>query len=316
MARRSATVLVYHPDEAGRYAALVKAPAGRVTLHAAATVDEAVPVLGDVDVLYAWRFPPALYAKAPRLTWLQVAGAGVEWALVRELPPRVTVTRAPGVFGPWRAEYVLGWGLWTTQRMDAYRGAQRQRRWVGGLTPRRLGGTTMTIVGLGDIGRHISRAARALGLRVIGVSRSGRPVPEAHRVYRVSALPRALGEADWVVVVLPLTSQTRRLIDARALAAMRPTAWLLNVGRGPVVDESALVAALREHRVAGAVLDVFAAEPLPPDHPFWGLDNVVVTPHISGPSTPAEIAPIFNDNLQRFLAGRRLHHVVDRRRGY
>jgi phosphoglycerate dehydrogenase-like enzyme len=316
MARRSATVLVYHPDEAERYAALVKAPRGPVTLHAAATPDEAVPVLADVDVLYAWRFPPALYAGAPRLTWLQVAGAGVEWALVPELPPHVTVTRAPGVFGPWMAEYVLGWCLWATQRMDAYRGAQRQRRWLGSLTPRRLGGTTMAVVGLGDIGRAIARAARALGLRVVGVSRSGRAVPEADRVYRVSALPRALGEADWVVVVLPLTRQTRGLIGARELAAMRPSAWLVNVGRGPVVDESALVAALRERRLAGAVLDVFAAEPLPADHPLWGLDNVVVTPHVSGPSTPAEIAPIFNQNLQNFLAGRRLRHVVDRRQGY
>jgi phosphoglycerate dehydrogenase-like enzyme len=316
MARRSVTLLVYHPDEAARYAELITAPPGRVTLHVAATPDEAARVLADVDVVYAWRFPPALYAKAPRLTWLQAAGAGVEWALVPELPRHVTVTRAPGVFGPWMAEYVLGWCLWVAQRMDAYRGAQRQRRWLGGLIPRRLGGTTMTVVGMGDIGRAIGRAARALGVRVVGVSRSGRPVREAHRVYRASALARALGEADWVVVALPLTPRTRGLIGARELAAMRPAAWLVNVGRGPVVDEPALVAALGERRVAGAVLDVFGAEPLPPDHPLWGLDNVVVTPHISGPSTPPEIAPIFNDNLRRFLAGRRLRHVVPRDRGY
>jgi glyoxylate/hydroxypyruvate reductase len=316
VARRSVTVLVYHPDEASRYAALVKAPPGRVTMHVAATPDEAARVLADVEVLYAWRFPPGLYAKAPRLTWLQVAGAGVEWALVPELPRHVTVTRAPGVFGPWMAEYVLGWCLWVTQRMDAHRGAQRQRRWLGSLIPRRLGGTTMTVVGMGDIGRDIGRAARALGVRVIGVSRGGRPMREADRVYRVSALPRALGAADWVVVVLPLTPQTRGLIGARELAAMRPSAWLVNVGRGPVVDEGALVTALRERRLAGAVLDVFGVEPLPPDHPLWGLDNVVITPHISGPSTPQEIAPIFNDNLLRFLAGRQLRHAVDRDRGY
>ena len=316
MARRPVSVLVYHPDEARRYAALVRAPRGRAVVHVATTPAEAAGALGEVDVLYAWRFPPALYAKTPRLAWMQAAGAGVEWALVPELPAHVTLTRAPGVFGLWMAEYVLGWCLWVTQRMDAYRGAQHQRRWLGSLIPRRLGGTTMTIVGLGDIGRAIGRAARGLGLRVIGVSRSGRAMGEAHRVYRVSALARALAEADWVVIVLPLTAETRGLIGAAELAAMRPSAWLVNAGRGPVVDEAALVAALHERRLAGAVLDVFAIEPLPPDHPLWSLDNVVVTPHIAGPSTPQEIAPVFNDNLGRFLAGRRLRHVVDRRRGY
>jgi phosphoglycerate dehydrogenase-like enzyme len=97
---------------------------------------------------------------------------------------------------------------------------------------------------------------------------------------------------------------------------MKPSAWLLNIARGPVVDEAALVDALRRRVIAGAVLDVFVTEPLPPDHPLWGFDNVIVTPHIAGPSTPEEIAPVFADNLARFLAGRRLKHVVDRRKGY
>jgi len=309
-------VLVYHPYHARRYAALVHAPRGRVNLHVAAAPTEAAPVIADTEVLYAWGVPPSLYPRAGRLRWLQAMGAGVEWALVPELPDRVTVTRAPGVFGPWMAEYVLGWCLWITQRVERYREAQRRRQWLAELLPARLGGATMVIVGLGDIGRAIARTARALGMRVVGVSRSGRPVREALRVDRVTALARALGEADWVVVVLPLTAQTRGLIGARELAAMRRSAWLINVGRGPVIDEAPLVAALQERRIAGAVLDVFASEPLPPQHPLWNLDNAVITPHISGPSTPEEIAPIFDDNLRRFLVGRRLRHVVDRARGY
>jgi glyoxylate/hydroxypyruvate reductase A len=308
-------VLVYHPDEAARYAALVRG-GGRLAVHAAASAEAAAPLIAGIDVLYAWRFPPALYAEAGRLRWLQAMGAGVEWALVPELPPRVTVTRAPGVFGPWMAEYVLGWCAWITQRMETYRAAQRARRWLAEVVPDRLRGTTMAIVGLGDIGRRIARGARALGMRVVGVSRSARPVREADRVYGVSALTRALGQADWVVVVLPLTADTRGLLGERELAAMRPTAWLLNIGRGAVVDEDALLRALRERRIAGAVLDVFPTEPLPRDHLLWNLDNVVITPHIAGPSTPEEISPIFNDNLARFLAGRRLRHVVARRRGY
>lgn len=317
MARRTpVTVLVYHPDEAERYAALVRPPRPGVTVRVAATPEAAAPVVGEAEILYAWRFPPALLGKAGRLRWIQAAGAGVEWAMVPELPAGVTVTRAPGVFGPWMAEYVLGWCAWVTQRMATYLEAKRQRRWLGTVIPRRLGGTTMAIVGLGDIGRDIARAARALGIRVIGVTRSGRPVREAHGVYRPAALPRVLGEADWVVVVLPLTPATRGLIGERELAKMRRSAWLVNIGRGPVVDEPALVSALTERRIAGAVLDVFAIEPLPPTHALWALDNVVVTPHIAGPNVPDEIAQVFNDNLARFLAGRPLRHIVDRRRGY
>lgn len=314
--RRRATVLVYHPDEAARYAAGIRTPAGRVEVRVAGSPEAAAAAVAGADVLYAWGFPPALYPRAGRLAWLQAMAAGVEWALVPELPPHVVVTRAPGVFGPWMAEYVLGWCAWVTQRMETYRDAQRRRQWRSDLLPGRLRGTTMVVVGTGDVGATIARAARRLGLRVLGVNRSGRPVPGLERVYRVSALGQALARADWAVVVLPLTAETRGLIGERQLAALPPSAWLLNVGRGAVVDEAALVRALAGRRIAGAILDVFAAEPLPPRHPLWGLPNVVITPHISGPSTPDELAPIFNDNLARYLAGRRLRHVVDRARGY
>jgi phosphoglycerate dehydrogenase-like enzyme len=312
------TILVYYPNggEAERYAALIRAPRDRVTVHAAATPETALSHAADVDVLYAWKPPTAVYARARRLKWLQAMGAGVDWALVPELAPRVIVTRAPGIFAPWMREYALGWLLWVTQRMETYRAAQRERRWDPHVLPTRLAGTTLAVIGLGDIGRLIAAGARALGMRVVGVSRSGRAVKEAERVYRPAQLPRALAEADFVVVVLPLTEGTRGLIDARALAAMRPSAWLMNIGRGPVVDEHALMAALDERRIAGAILDVFRTEPLPPDHPLWRHDNVVVTPHIAGPDVPEEMAPLFNDNLARYLAGRPLRHVVDRRRGY
>jgi glyoxylate/hydroxypyruvate reductase A len=309
-------VLVYHPDEADRYAALVRAPRGHVVIDVCRTAEEAARAAPDADVIYAWKIPPATYRTAPRVRWLQAMAAGVDWVFVPELPARVVVTRVPGVFGPWMAEYVLGWCTFITQRVETYRAAQRDRRWIETTLPGRLRGTTMAIVGMGDIGRTIARAAGALGIRVIGVSRSGASVKGVARVYRVRDLRRALGGADWVVLAVPLTDATRGLIDAGALAAMKPTAWLFNIARGAVVDEAALVDTLRRRAIAGAVLDVFATEPLPADHPLWAMDNVVVTPHISGPSTPDEIAPVFADNLARFLAGRPLRHVVDRRRGY
>jgi phosphoglycerate dehydrogenase-like enzyme len=153
-------------------------------------------------------------------------------------------------------------------------------------------------------------------MHVIGVSRSGERVPAVERVYRPGHLPRALAAADFVVVAVPLTAKTRGLIGDEALAAMRPGAWLLNIGRGAVIDEAALLSALQTQRLAGAILDVFSTEPLPADHPLWRLDNVVITPHVAGPSTSDEIAPVFNDNLARYLRGRPLQHVVDRARGY
>jgi phosphoglycerate dehydrogenase-like enzyme len=308
------TVLVYHADR--RYAELVRVPKRGVSVHIAATPSEAAGAIADAEILYAWKFPPQLYAKAGRLKWLQVMGAGVDWALVPELPPHVQITRAPGVFGPWMAEYVVAWCLWVTQRLKPYRDAQRQRRWDDHVLPDRLGGKTLTIVGLGDIGRDIARAARGLGMRVLGVSRRGRPVREATKMYPVAAMARALREADFVVLLLPLTPETRGIIGAEALAAMKPIAWLINIARGAVVNESALMEALEQKRIAGAVLDVFDREPLPPSHPLWRMDNVVVTPHISGPSTADALTPVFNDNLARYLAGRPLRHVVDRRRGY
>jgi len=309
------TILVY-ADEADRYAALIRVPRRRVTIRTARTTAEAAALIAEADVLYAWEFPPKLYARAIRLTWLQAIGAGVDWALTPELPSHVTVTRAPGIFGPWIAEYVMGWCARVTQRMALYLGAQHERRWMASALPDRLYGRTLTVVGLGDVGRAIARAARAFGMRVLGVSRSGRAVREVERVYATRHLTRALAAADFAVLTLPLTPATRHLIGRRQLAAMKPGAWLVNVARGAVVDEAALIEALRTRRLAGAILDVFTVEPLPPDHPLWAMPNVVVTPHIAGPSTPEEIAPVFNDNLARFLSGRRLRHVVDRARGY
>jgi glyoxylate/hydroxypyruvate reductase A len=310
-------ILVYHPDagEARAYADLIRLPSRGFRVQVASTPDDAAGPGAEAEILYCWGPPRALLAGARRLRWVQCMGAGVERLLVPELPAHVRITRVAGIFGPWMAEYTLAWCLWTTQRMEGFRASQRARRWAP-VDPVPLRGHTLCVVGLGDIGRSIARAARALGLQTIGVTRSGRGPREALRVYRTTALRAALTRADFVVLTLPLSDETRGLVGAAELAAMKPTAWLLNLARGPIVDEAALLAALRARRIGGAVLDVFDTEPLPADHPFWGLDNVVVTPHISGPSTPREIGPIFNDNLRRYVAHRPLRHLVDRARGY
>ena len=310
-------ILVYHADaaEAHAYADPIRLPRRGITVHVAATPGEAAALIGQAEILYAWGFPGELLSRAPALRWIQVMGAGVERFLVPSLGPRVVVTRAAGIFGPWMAEYTVAWCLWVTQRIEQFRARQRERRWAP-VDPLRLRGSTLCVVGLGDIGREIARAGRALGMSVVGVSRSGRGVRDAERVYRTGAIKSALARADFVVVTVPLHAQTRGLIGSDELSAMKSSAWLINIARGPIVEEAALFAALRARRIGGAVLDVFDEEPLPAEHALWGLDNVVITPHISGPSTPAEITPIFNDNLRRYVAGRPLRHIVDRHRGY
>jgi glyoxylate/hydroxypyruvate reductase A len=309
------SILVYHSSEAKQYAALIRAPRG-VTVHTAEGVDAARAVIGDVDILYTWKMPPELYAAATRLRWLQAMGAGVDWVLSAPVPERVAITRAPGIFGPWMAEYVAGWCLWVAQRMATYREAQAERRWIAHELPTRLRGRTVLLVGVGDIGRVVARTLKALGCRVEGVNTTGRPVPGVDRMHPTRRLAAALPAADFVVVLLPLTPATRGLLDARALAAMKRSAWLINIARGAVVDEAALVQALETNTIAGAILDVFITEPLPAEHPLWKLPNVVVTPHISGPSTVEEISPVFNDNLRRYVAGRPLRYRIDRRKGY
>ncbi|HXA94840.1 MAG TPA: D-2-hydroxyacid dehydrogenase [Candidatus Dormibacteraeota bacterium] len=310
-------ILVYTPDpgEARAYADLIRLPARAFTVHVAETPEQAAGPAAEAEILYGWRPPRGLLGAAKRLRWIQGMGAGVEHLLVPEVAPTVRITRVAGIFGPWMAEYAIAWALWTTQHIDDFRASQRERRWAP-VNPIPLRGQTLCVVGLGDIGRTIATSARALGMRVIGVSRSGRGPREAERVYKTGALRKALARADFVVLTLPLSPATRGLVGAAELSAMKPSAWLINLARGPIVQEAALLDALRGRRIGGAVLDVFDTEPLPVEHPLWGFDNVVITPHISGPSTPPEIAPIFNDNLRRYVAGRPLRYLVDRARGY
>jgi phosphoglycerate dehydrogenase-like enzyme len=182
-----------------------------------------------------------------------------------------------------------------------------------------LAGSRMAILGAGPIGRNLARLASGLGVQVRIMRRdASRPVPGAEAVVPPSGLSDLFAWADWVVCALPLTADTRGLIDAAALQHMRSSAYLINVGRGETIDDDALVHALRVGAIAGAALDVFTHEPLPADHPFWSLPNLVLTPHISGytPQYFAKMIEIFEDNLRRFVRGEPLRNVVDKKLGY
>jgi phosphoglycerate dehydrogenase-like enzyme len=277
-----------------------------------------------------------LLARAPNLTWVHSATSGVERALTPAARARgIVVTNARGVFSRPIAEYVLMTILAVTRHLPQLLELQRERTWQP-LRGRELRELTVGIIGYGSLGKAVASLASAFGARVIAMRRRPdaedseprdgetsdddeegyRFPPRLDRVVGPDGLHDLLEASDVVVLAAPLTPQTEGMIDEAALAAMRRDAWLINVARGRLIDDTALVRALRERQIGGAVLDVFSEEPLPAEHPLRQLDNVAITPHISGPSTPDEIAPIFADNLARFLTGRPLRHVVDRRRGY
>jgi glyoxylate/hydroxypyruvate reductase len=275
----------------------------------------AIALARDADYLLAWRTPPELLRACQRLTWVQSFGAGVDHLLSAPIPPQVAITRVVDVFGPYMAEFVVGYCYAAMLDVRRILEQQGRREWAP-FRANLLRGKTAVVVGLGSIGREVARLFTASGVRVLGVSRSGRPVDGAAETHPTADLDRVLPQADFLAIVAPLTAETHGLIDARRLALLPPGAWLINVARGALVVEADLLTALRSGRLGGAVLDVFDQEPLPPDHPFWALPNVIVTPHISGPDEWELISQQFIENYERLKAGQPLLRTVDRARGY
>lgn len=280
--------------------------------------------IDDVEVLLrGWLAADAfdrLLARAPRLTWVHSASAGVERVLTPAARARaLTITNARDVFSQPIAEYVLTMVLAIARRLPQLLELQRERTWQP-LEATELGDVTIGLLGYGSLGRTVARLAGAFGARVIATRRhpEGGADEGVELLGGPRALPALLGRSDFVVLAAPLTPETDGLIDAAALAAMKPGAWLINVARGRLVDERALIRALREGRIGGAVLDTFRDEPLPSDSPFYDLSNAIVTPHTSWSSGRVldRTIELFCDNLRRFAAGEPLRNVVDVAAGY
>jgi phosphoglycerate dehydrogenase-like enzyme len=233
------------------------------------------------------------------------------------VPAGITLTCARGTHRVQMSEHILAALFLCSKDLAAIVLDQTERRWRRRVNPT-LAGATLGILGLGAIGAEVARLASLLGMRVIGTKREPTPMPGVERVYGPRESARVLAEADFLLLLLPATAQTRGMINARALAGMKPSAFLLNFGRGDLVVDADLVSAVRERRIAGAVLDVFAVEPLPAEHAFWTTPGIVVLPHIGGlhPHRDSLVAALWRDNLARFLAGQPLLQVVDRARGY
>jgi len=309
-------ILVYHPRLAAQYAAAVRSCG--LACVTAANEAEASAHIESADALLCWDFPRHLLGRAGRLQLLQVTGAGVDHMLGAAVanPQRPwTLTRIVGQFGAPIAEYVFAHLLSVVQELPALRQAQEQRRWSP-VPTQALQGQTLAVIGVGSIGGHIARVGKAFGMRVHGLSRRGSAVSAVDEMFTPEHWSECVRDALCIVVALPLTPATVGFVGPDEFAAMRSDAIFVNIGRGRLVDETALLTHLTAGGLRAAVLDVFATEPLPADHPLWTAPRVIITPHMSGRSQPSDVAAFFAENVRRHIAKEPLLGVVNLATGY
>jgi phosphoglycerate dehydrogenase-like enzyme len=301
--------------------------------------DESLPksTVAMAEVLYTWSALPRP-EEAPNLKWVQFHSAGIDHVQGQPLLDcDLLVTTTSGIHAIPIGEYVMATILAWSHRVPRMLVYQTRGIWPGGrwekFVPQELRSATIGIVGYGSIGREVARLAHAFGMRILATKRDPRHVEDTGyriegtgdpsgelpaRIYPSAATRSMLPECDYVVVSAPLTPETVHLVDRAALKAMKPTAYLVNIARGELVDQVALIEALQKGWIAGAGLDVFEPEPLPPDSPLWKMDNVILSPHVAGftPEYDRRAIDLFTANLRRYLEGQKLINTVDCRRGY
>lgn len=301
---------------AGAYAQLVEA----AHLPDLAITSSADPTAVSSPDAYDLAFgEPSLIRDAlPRLTtlrWVQATWAGVEPLLDPSLRRDYLLTNARGVFGSLMSEYVFGYLLAHERKIFEKRASQAAGKWDPA-HPGTLRGKQIGLLGVGSIGAALARTAKHFGMRVKGYTRASEGCPDVDVYFHGDDRVAFAADLDYLVSIMPNTAATFRLVNAALLAALPPRAVFVNPGRGSVVDEAALADALQSGRLAGAVLDVFQQEPLPPDHVLWRTPNVLITSHTAALSVPEDIAPVFIDNYRRLMAGEPLLYRVDFERGY
>lgn len=291
-----------------------------LTVDVAGSASEALELIPDADAFYG-RMTPELLAAARKLRWIQATSAGLDGFFFPELrSSEIVITNQRGIFSDIIADHVFGYVLSFARGLHVYRDRQRTGVWEpDGVEVIHLPGQTMGVVGLGGIGLAVAERAHAFGMRVVGLDPApkGRPA-YVEEIYGQGEIVPLLKKSDFVVICIPHTAETEYLLDRQALAKMKPSAILINIGRGKVVELAALTDQLREGALAGAALDVFEEEPLPKGHPLWLMENVLVTPHTAAFSD--EILPrreaLILENVRRFAAGETLLNVVDHEKGY
>jgi phosphoglycerate dehydrogenase-like enzyme len=278
-------------------------------------------LLAEAEVIYGLILPNNLLERAPKLKWIQMMSAGVDRLKDTDIwRSRVIITGVSGIHATPIGEFVLELMLMFAKGAPLCFQMKQKRQWQRYM-PHILRDKTVGIVGLGHIGGEVARLCKAFGMRVVATRRS---VKQARKTRYVDLLlPRKqmkqmLAESDYVVLSLPLTPETHHIIGKAELRAMKPTAYIINIGRGNLIDEEALIGALDEKRIAGAGLDVTAIEPLPEDSRLWDFENVILSPHVAGGMEDyvMRATALFCDNLRRYIDGKKLRNVIDRRKGY
>jgi phosphoglycerate dehydrogenase-like enzyme len=280
----------------------------------------------DADVAIAWSIRPEQFSQARKLKWVHSPAAAVHQLMFPELVASdVVVTNAREIHGPVVAEHALALVLALAKRLPSAMRMQQaaewgqEKIWDEKPTTREIADATVCLIGMGSIGREFTRRARALGMRVLAI----REHPEkgtdgADAVFGLTQLDIVLPRADFVILAAPLTPTTRHIINADQLACMKKEAYVINVSRGPLIDDAALIDALLKNKIAGAGLDVFEHEPLPAESPYWRLQNVLITPHTAAVTEKLWERHYMqiSENLRRFIAGQPLLSVVDKQKGY
>ncbi len=274
--------------------------------------------LARTEALMAPVVPPGLLPSMPKLRWAQSMTAGVEgWLALPDLPKNITLTCARGTHTESMPENIMAALFYVAKPIAVAAANDKVAKWVQTVA-QPLTGKTLGILGLGAIGAEVARMAKAFGMTVIGTKRRPEKIANVDEVLPAERTDEVLAKSDYLLLLLPATPATDNFINAERLAKMKPTAWLINFGRGHIIKDDDLIAAVKAKTIAGAVLDVFRQEPLPAEHPFWKTEGILVLPHIGGPHPQRDrfVAKLFVDNLGRFLDGAPLKEVVDRSAGY
>ncbi len=278
-------------------------------------------LLAEAEILYGFIFPRNVIARSPRLKWVQTVSAGVDRTLTPDIAASsVIMTNVSGMHVVPISEMVFGFILSYAKHLVQAGRQQSQKKWER-FPSSVLEGKTLGILGLGNIGRRVAKLGKAFGMRTVATRRhvrQVRPARDVDKVYPYQQLNVLLAESDYVVNCLPFTRETAKIIGSGELSRMKPTAFLINIGRGGTIDEEALAQALLEKRIAGAGLDTFQREPLPVESPLWEIPDVIITPHVSGATDDymEKATAIFCDNLRRYITGKRLKNIVDKKLGY
>jgi phosphoglycerate dehydrogenase-like enzyme len=312
-------VLVYYHKSKyiDKYKELIEKSRKDIALLMCKNDEEIDKYIGEADIIFSGStFPVNFLRKAKKLKWVQSMSAGVEnFTSSGLIESNIILTKVKGVFGPIMSEYVIGHIFAITQNIKNIYENKRNKIWkqfvVGSIR-----NATIGIMGLGSVGAYIAYRLHLLGANVITIDEQEKRLPYIGQEYLIDDLYDFLVKPDFLIITLPLTSKTRNLIGENEFNIMKKNIYIFNISRSGIVQTEALIKALKSKKISGAVLDVFDKEPLPKDHELWTLDNVTITPHISGPSLPEDIVKVFLDNLVRFEKNKKLKGIVDLKKEY